>query len=156
MLTVESGSQRVLDDVIRKRLDLDTVVQVAGWCKELGLKSRSRFIAGLPGETLEDMEKTVRFAHMLRRRFGINGHLSTATPYYGTRLYEVCREGDCIQGEMSPTRLAVAIQGEGMIATEDFSVSDVKAIRRKFERRGPLRALGKRIERAVKRVVRRR
>ena len=155
MLTVESGSQRVLDEVIRKRLDLDKVVEVAGWCKELGIKARSGFIAGLPGETLAEMERTVRFAHMLRRRFGVNGHLSTATPYYGTRLYEVCREGNYLQGEMTPARLAVAIQGQGVIATEDFSVSDVEAIRRKFERRGPLRTLGKRIERAVKRAVRR-
>ena len=156
VLTVESGSQRVLDEVIRKRLDLRTVVEVAGWCKTLGIKARSGFIAGLPGETLEDMEETVRFARLLRRRFGINGHLSTATPYFGTRLYDVCRDGDYLREEMTPERLAVAIQGEGMVATPDFSVEDVKGIRRRFERRGLMRTLAKHIERTVKRLVRRR
>ncbi|HUW57759.1 MAG TPA: radical SAM protein, partial [Planctomycetota bacterium] len=154
VLTVESGSQRVLDEVIGKRLDLDKVVEVAGWCKRLGLKARSGFIVGLPGETLEEMEETVRFARMLRRRFGIHGHLSTATPYFGTRLYDICREGNFIQGEMTPERLAVAIQGEGIVATPAFSVEDVKAVRRRFERRGMLQTAGKWIERTVKRLVR--
>ena len=154
VLTVESGSQRVLDEVIGKRLDLDKVVEVAGWCKRLGLKARSGFIVGLPGETLEEMEETVRFARMLRRRFGIHGHLSTATPYFGTRLYDICREGNFIQGEMTPERLAVAIQGEGIVATPAFSVEDVRAVRRRFERRGMLQTAGKWIERTVKRLVR--
>lgn len=156
MLTVESGSQRVLDEVIQKRLDLGKVVEVAGWCRRLGIKARAGFIVGLPGETLAEMEETVRFARMLRRRFGINGHLSTATPYYGTRLNDLCRDGNYVREEMTPARLAVAIQGEGMIATEDFTVEDVKAVRRRFERRGALRRLGKSIERTVKRLARRR
>jgi radical SAM superfamily enzyme YgiQ (UPF0313 family) len=155
-LTVESGSQRVLNEVIHKKLDLDKVVEVAGWCKELGIKARAGFIAGLPGETLEDMEKTVEFAHMLRRRFGIKGHLSTATPYYGTSMHETCVEHGYITEAMTPDRLAVAVQGEGMIATEDFTVEDVKEVRGRFERRGGLlRKLGKKIERTVKRIARR-
>jgi radical SAM superfamily enzyme YgiQ (UPF0313 family) len=54
-------------------------------CHELGVKIHGTFILGLPGETQETIEETIRFATE------INPHtiqVSLAAPYPGTRLYE--------------------------------------------------------------------
>jgi len=40
-LTVESGSQRVIDEVIQKHLRLDKVLEAADACNRLGVKARA-------------------------------------------------------------------------------------------------------------------
>src|SRR5438270_13366659 len=53
-------------------------------CHELGITIHGTFILGLPGETKETIEKTIRFAAE------INPHtiqVSLAAPYPGTELY---------------------------------------------------------------------
>jgi radical SAM superfamily enzyme YgiQ (UPF0313 family) len=133
-LTVESGSQRVLDDVIDKHLRLESVLEAAKACKRLGLKARSGFIMGLPGETLEDMRMTVDFAHMLKRRYGVSGHNTLATPLYGTRLHEICVEKGYLRREMTPDNVARSFEEGGMIETEDWTIPQLRAMRDKFKR----------------------
>jgi len=132
-LTVESGSQRVLNEVIDKHLNLESVVQAAEACKKLGLKARSGFIMGLPGETLEDMQMTVDFAHTLKRKYGIRGHNTLATPLYGTRLYEICAEKGYLRQEITPDNVARAFEEGGMIETEDWTIPQLRAMRDKFK-----------------------
>ncbi|MBM4018146.1 MAG: B12-binding domain-containing radical SAM protein [Planctomycetes bacterium] len=132
-LTVESGSQRVLDEVIEKHLRLESVVGAAGACKRLGLKARSGFIMGLPGETLADMQITVDFAHMLKRRFSVRGHNTLATPLYGTRLHEICAEKGYLRQEMTPDNVARSFEEGGMIETEDWTIPQLRAMRDRFK-----------------------
>jgi len=133
-LTVESGSQRVLDQVIQKGLKLEKVLEAAGACKRLGIKARAGFIMGLPGETLEDMQKTVQFARLLKRRYGIRGHAALATPLYGTRLYETCVRKGYLKQEMAPEVVARSFAEGGMIETEDWTVDELLRMRDAFKR----------------------
>lgn len=133
-LTVESGSQRVLDHVIQKGLRLEKVLQAADSCKRLGIKARAGFIMGLPGETLEDMQMTVDMARHLKRRYGIRGHVSMATPLYGTRLYEICEREGYLRQEMTPETVARSFAEGGMIETADWTVADLRKMRDAFER----------------------
>ena len=58
-------------------------------CHELGIKIHGTFILGLPGETKETIEETIRFATE------INPHtiqVSLAAPYPGTFLYKQAKE----------------------------------------------------------------
>jgi len=132
-LTVESGSQRVLTEVIDKHLNLQSVIDAAAACKKLGLKARSGFIMGLPGEKLEDMQMTVDFAHMLKRRYGVRGHNTLATPLYGTRLYEICAEKGYLRQEITPDNVARSFEEGGMIETEDWTILQLRAMRNKFK-----------------------
>jgi radical SAM superfamily enzyme YgiQ (UPF0313 family) len=132
-LTVESGSQRVLEEVIDKHLRLESVVEAAEACRTLGLKARSGFIMGLPGETLQDMQRTVDFAHMLKRKYGIRGHNTLATPLYGTRLYDICVEKGYLRQEMTPDAVARSFEEGGMIETEDWTLAQLRAMRDKFK-----------------------
>ncbi len=61
-LACESGVQRVLNDLINKRLSLDEVYPAIENAKNAGLLVHTFWILGYPGETYEDMQKTINFA----------------------------------------------------------------------------------------------
>ena len=135
-LTVESGSQRVIDEVIQKHLCLDKVLEAADACNRLGIKARAGFIMGLPGETLAEMQQTIEFARLLKHRYGIRGHVSMATPLYGTRLHEVCVERGYLKQEMTPENVARSFVEGGMIETEDWTIQQLHQMRKSFKRQG--------------------
>jgi len=62
---IESGSQRVLDEVIHKGISLEKVKKVMKWASELRLRVHCWFIIGLPGETKEEIMETVELAKNL-------------------------------------------------------------------------------------------
>lgn len=82
---VESGNQRILDTVIHKQLALDQVRAAFQAAKAVGMQTIGFFIIGLPGETEETMEDTIRFACELNP---IVANFSMATPFPGTPMHE--------------------------------------------------------------------
>jgi anaerobic magnesium-protoporphyrin IX monomethyl ester cyclase len=127
---VESGDQNVLDNVICKSLDLNRVVQFAKDAKQIGLKTGAFYIIGFPGETKENMMRTVDFALELKRKYDVGMHLFMATPSYGTRLYEDCKAKGYIQQDLTWNAFAEARQPKGMplITTNEFTPLEVKEI----------------------------
>jgi len=80
----ESGNQQILNN-IKKGMRIDVAKRFTKDCHELGIVIHGTFILGLPGETKETMEETVRFAT------DVNPHtiqISLAAPYPGTLLYK--------------------------------------------------------------------
>ncbi len=127
---VESGDQQILDKVICKSLDLNRVVEFAKNAKEIGLKTGAFYIIGFPGETKENMQRTVTFALDLKRKYDMGMHLFMATPSYGTRLYNECKEKGYIQQNLTWNAFAQARQPKGMplITTNEFTPAEVKEI----------------------------
>jgi anaerobic magnesium-protoporphyrin IX monomethyl ester cyclase len=127
---VESGDQQILDDVICKKLDLNSVVEFAKNSKSIGLKTGAFYIIGFPGEKKENMQRTVDFALQLKRDYDVGMHLFMATPSYGTRLYEECKEKGYIPADLTWNSFAEARQPKGMplITTNDFTPAEVKEI----------------------------
>jgi len=82
---VESGNQRILDTVIHKQLTLDQVREAFKAAKAVGMETIGFFIIGLPGETEETMEDTIRFACELDP---VVANFSMATPFPGTEMYD--------------------------------------------------------------------
>ena len=81
---VESGTQRILDTVVDKHLTLDQVRAAFQAANAVGMETIGFFIIGLPGETEETMEDTIRFACELDP---IVANFSMATPFPGTEMY---------------------------------------------------------------------
>jgi anaerobic magnesium-protoporphyrin IX monomethyl ester cyclase len=127
---IESGSQRILDNVIGKSLNLKKVVNVAKMCKDIGLKTAAFYIIGFPGESKDDMLKTVDLALRLKRDFDVGMLLHVATPSLGTRLYKECLEKGYIEKDLTSRAFAEVRQTRGMplIRTADFTPSEVKEI----------------------------
>ena len=87
---VESGDQRILD-FIKKKQTLEDVRRAFRQARAAGLQTMGFFIFGLPTETEETMEATIRLALELDPDLG---NFMMATPYPGTELYEIVqREG---------------------------------------------------------------
>ena len=127
---VESGDQQILDNVICKSLDLNRVVQFAKDAKQIGLKTGAFYIIGFPGETKENMQRTVDFALRLKRDYDVGMHLFMATPSYGTRLFKDCKANGYIQQDLTWNAFAEARQPKGMplITTNEFTPAEVKEI----------------------------
>lgn len=64
-LGFESGNQDVVDAIVHKKLDLKQSVEVVKHLKSIGMTVHGTFTIGLPGETLEQMSETLRFADSL-------------------------------------------------------------------------------------------
>jgi hopanoid biosynthesis associated radical SAM protein HpnJ len=84
----ESGNQAILDR-IKKGIRLEEAREFTKNCKELGVVIHGTFILGLPVETKETIEETIRYAMDLDV-FSIQ--VSLAAPYPGTELYEMARQ----------------------------------------------------------------
>ncbi|MBK1656975.1 hopanoid biosynthesis associated radical SAM protein HpnJ [Paracraurococcus ruber] len=86
----ESGNQQILHN-IKKGMRIDVAKKFSKDCRELGIMIHGTFILGLPGETKETIEETIRFA------IETNPHtlqVSLAAPYPGTFLFDqAAREG---------------------------------------------------------------
>jgi len=80
----ESGDDQILLN-IKKGLRTDIARRFTEDCRKLGVMIHGTFILGLPGETRETIESTIKFAKE------INPHtiqVSLAAPYPGTTLYK--------------------------------------------------------------------
>src|SRR5437764_14863113 len=91
----ESGSQTILNNV-RKGTRVDRAREFTRAARALGIKIHGTFILGLPGETRETIETTIRFAQE------IDPHtlqVSLAAPYPGTALYEQALEGGWLESD---------------------------------------------------------
>jgi len=84
----ESGNQEILNR-IKKGITIEEARQFTKACKELGVIIHGTFILGLPVETKETIEQTIRYAMDLDV-FSIQ--VSLAAPYPGTELYEMARQ----------------------------------------------------------------
>jgi MoaA/NifB/PqqE/SkfB family radical SAM enzyme len=84
-ISAESGSQRVVDEVIGKSQPLDAIRRVAREATEAGVPLRIHLLLGLPGESRSELGETLRFADELAA-LGAEAAVQFAIPFEGTRL----------------------------------------------------------------------
>lgn len=87
---IESGSEEVLRRA-GKGIRLEQVEQALRWAKEVGIRNWGYFIIGLPGETEETIQQTIRLALRLPLDLAL---FHIAAPYPGSPLFfEVVEKG---------------------------------------------------------------
>jgi anaerobic magnesium-protoporphyrin IX monomethyl ester cyclase len=129
----ESGSPRILKK-INKGVTLEQTERALKICREEGIQTACSFLLGIPGETVEDMEATFKFARKIDPdwcRFNI----FVAVP--GSALYE----------EVMQKGLYDRVEDfAAYVKTEDFNYDSLLEIQRRFHRefnRSPKRVLRK-------------
>lgn len=101
-MAIETGNQWVMDNLIKKPLKLAKVKPLVEYARMVGLEVGMFLVIGMPGETEEQMWDSFRFAAELEI---YTPHVSIATPYPGSELYNICVENKFL--------------------TEDFSLDDL-------------------------------
>lgn len=119
---VESGSQSVLDHIIKKPLKLSKVKNLIRYCDKIDLDYGMFLVIGMPGETIGDMWKSFRFAADCGC---YNPHISVATPYPGSELFDKCVERNYFVRDFTFDDLFIK---SFMIKTADWTERDLKKV----------------------------
>jgi len=127
----ESGDDQILIN-IKKGVRLDIAREFSRNAKDLGIVIHGTFILGLPGETPQTIQKTIKFACDIEPE---TIQVSLAAPYPGTELYRQAQEQGWLQiqtGELVDTHgiQTAAMNYPGLQSTEIFS--SVEEFYRKF------------------------
>jgi len=87
---LESGSERVLKS-IDKKITVKDIMNVSEMVYSSGIPSVTSIVLGLPGETKEDIEETLKLMRKVKTDIlDINSYV----PLPGTRLYDSMSEED--------------------------------------------------------------
>jgi radical SAM superfamily enzyme YgiQ (UPF0313 family) len=86
---VESGSERIRREIMRRPVGNHRFVDVFRWTREAGILVTANYMLGLPTETPSEMAETQALHHLLEPDdFGF----FVFYPYPGTQLHHYCRE----------------------------------------------------------------
>lgn len=96
VLPIESGSNRVLHDIMHKPADLEIVKQVVDDCRQLGIDTDANILIGLPGETKQDIEDTRAFLKTLDANWF---RIVVASPLVGSEMYDICVEKNYLSSD---------------------------------------------------------
>jgi len=90
---VESGDPEVLK-IIKKGITTTQVIRAHKYAKEAGLKIRSFFMIGLPGQDMKSIKKSISLIEQTEPDFP---SFSITTPYPGTELYELAKKNNWLK-----------------------------------------------------------
>ncbi len=93
---IESGDQSSLD-AMKKRTTLDDAKRAIKLCRQLGIKSHTFFIIGLPWDTKDTVKSTIDFARELNADFF---DINIAFPLPGTEYYDMAVSEGLINGSL--------------------------------------------------------
>lgn len=122
-LAIESGSQRVLHDIIKKPLKLEKVKEIATICRELGFEIDTFFVVGFPGETKAEIQETFDFANSLDVD---NAKFFVATPYPGTELYQTAKDKGYLHKDFDIHNANSFTRGQ--ISTPDWTAEELESM----------------------------
>ena len=93
----ETGDDQILKN-IKKGSDVATARNFVKMCKELGIAIHGDFVVGLPGETPDTIEKSIRFAKELDLE---TIQVSIAQPLVGTEMYNEAKANGTLIEEIA-------------------------------------------------------
>ncbi len=118
VLAIESGSDRILKEVMHKPLNCKIIKKVVGICRELDIYMDANIIIGSPGETKQDIEVTRQF---LRTIYANWFRITIATPIVGSEMLKICLEKNYLTGDYMACHYKKPI-----VKTEDFTPEYIK------------------------------
>jgi radical SAM superfamily enzyme YgiQ (UPF0313 family) len=102
LMGVESGSDRVLNEIVRKEITRTQILDVAQEIADNGILGSYTFIIGFPGETQQEQKETFS---LIEELWNLDPSPETRVhlfaPYPGTPLFEAAMN----QGFKAPTSL---------------------------------------------------
>lgn len=122
-LAVETGSVRVMNEIIHKPLDLEQAKRVVKKAKELGIYVVANFIVGFPGETWNEIMETIKFIEEFDADYS---KIFNATPLPHTKMYEIAKSMNAIIDGYDSENIDWR---RGWIETDEFTANDLTILR---------------------------
>jgi radical SAM superfamily enzyme YgiQ (UPF0313 family) len=94
---IESGSERVRKDILKRNYSNDDVVNTINSAKKYGLSYKFFIMIGIPGETIEDFKESIKICRIYQPK---DIFLSIFYPYPGTDLYKLCEKMNFLQDKI--------------------------------------------------------
>jgi radical SAM superfamily enzyme YgiQ (UPF0313 family) len=86
---VESGSERVRHDIMKRNASNQRFRDVFRWTREAGILVTANYILGTPGESRAEMAETIALHHELQP---VDFGYFVFYPYPGTELFQLCKD----------------------------------------------------------------
>jgi len=122
-VAIESGTERVLKDIIGKPVELEHAKKIVARAKECGIFVTANFIIGFPTETWEEIRNTLHVAQEMDADYT---KIFGAIPLRHTKLWSLCEESGAFKKDFSISQMSWYA---GQIETEEFSSEDLTILR---------------------------
>jgi radical SAM superfamily enzyme YgiQ (UPF0313 family) len=124
LIAIEAADQSVQNSLIDKKVKVDRVPETIEYLKKKGIETRALFMIGFPGETRQQIQKTVDLAKSLDVD---DFYISIVTPLPGTPVYDEClQKGLFVDGfDVNKHRYSAA-----QIKLPDTTPEELEQIRR--------------------------
>lgn len=128
-ISLESGCDRVLHQIIRKPLKKEIVPGVVKMCQERNLFLQANIVIGFPGETWNEIRESIAFAEMCGFDL-LNINIATVLPQ--TDLYKIAKEQGCLPDDFdffSENTYTASHLSVGQITTDEFTPKELEILR---------------------------
>lgn len=115
---LEAGSERVRNEIINKKVDIEDFHRTVALCRELGIVPNAFFIFSHPTESWEEARDTIKIIE--RYKDQIEGSIAILHIYPGTPLEKQAKEQGILPGDFSWAK-----KHSGKIATLPTAQGDV-------------------------------
>ena len=120
-VAIESGTERILKQVIRKPVNLKKVPEMIKMAQSYGIFVAANFIIGFPGETWDEIMQTIHYAETCGADYV---KIYPANPLVGTKMFEMAKQLNVIVGEETDVGWRY-----GRIKSDEFSPKDISILR---------------------------
>jgi hypothetical protein len=122
-IAIESGSPRVLKEIIHKPVDLEYAKRMTAAARSLGIFVAANFIIGFPGETWAELRRTLGFAEELGADYV---KIFPAIPLRHTKLWKLCEEQGAFAPGFDPDHVS---WNKGQIVSPHFDARELTLLR---------------------------
>lgn len=122
-VAIESGNQRVMNEIVLKPLELDRVKPLIKQIQDAGMFVISNFIIGFPGETWTEIRETIEFAE---RSGSDYVKIFVAVPLKGTRMWDIAVDIGAISDGEGGARMDWRFS---QITSEEWTAEDISVLR---------------------------
>lgn len=122
-IAVESGSERVLKEIINKPVTKQKIIEVVNLAKKNDIFVVANFVIGFPGETWDEIRETLKFAEEIDVDYV---KIFNAIPLNNTKLYTLAKETNALLPGFDS---GIVDWKHGWIETEDFKANDTSILR---------------------------
>lgn len=126
-VAIESGSERVLKEIIHKPVKIEKAKEMCQKIKDAGMDLIANFIIGFPTETWDEIRQTFKFAEELPLDYA---KFFIATPLEGTELYDIVMESNLLMSKADTSGQMIDLDWQtSNIQSEEWTIQDLTILR---------------------------